>query len=64
MTTPSVDVAVTSSAAGTESGRTTSEWYRVATNGLGRPAKMPYPSWWISEVFPCMRFGAETISPP
>ena len=36
----------------------------MATKGLGRPAKRPCPSWWISEVLPCIRWGAATISPP
>ena len=36
----------------------------MATKGLGSPAKRPVPSWWISDVLPCMRWGAATISAP
>ena len=30
----------------------------------GSPAKIVFPSWRISEVFPCMSFGARTTWPP
>ena len=64
MTRPSSDSAVTSSTSGTVSRATTSEWYRVATNGSGRPRNTPRPSWVICEVFPCITCGALTTSPP
>jgi len=54
MTTPSSVSAVISRQSGTESRSTTSEWYRVASNGSGRPAKRPSPEWLIIDVLPCI----------
>ena len=44
MSTPSEVQPVGSSSSGRESGRTVSEWYRVAVNGSGRPASTPAPA--------------------
>src|SRR4029079_3215108 len=50
--------AVTSRQAGTVARSISSEWYRVASNGFGRPANTPLPSWWMGDVFPCMTRAA------
>ena len=53
-TCPSSVVAVTSRQSGTVSAATASEWYRVAVNGEGTPAKTLSP-WCTSwEVLPCI----------
>ncbi|OLT03438.1 hypothetical protein BJF90_25235 [Pseudonocardia sp. CNS-004] len=64
MITPPSVRPVTSNSAGSVSGRIDSEWYRVATNGSGRPARTPVPSWWTSEVLPCRSSGARSTTPP
>ncbi len=58
MIVPSSDRAVISSADGSDSSATIREWYRVAVNGFGRPAKIPRPSWLIWLVLPCITTGA------
>ncbi len=64
ITIPSSVSAVISSMSGTLARSTTSEWYRVATIGSGRPSNTPTPVWWITDVLPCMTCGARTTAPP
>ncbi len=64
ITIPEAVRPVTSKVSGTVSGSTVSEWYRVAVNGLGRPAKTPAPSCSTSLVLPCRSSGARSTVAP
>ena len=55
---------MTSRISGMDAGSTTSEWYRVATNGFGRPSEDSLSVVAHFEVFPCMSTGAWTMLPP
>ena len=43
---------------------TSSEWYRVAVKGFGRPSKSPCCAWRMGEVLPCRIRCARTTWPP
>ena len=66
ITMPLSVCAVTWISAGIVSGSTVSEWYLVAVNGLGRPARTPSASssWVTNDVLPCSSSGARSTVAP
>src|SRR5665647_2459567 len=61
---PTSTRAVTTSSSGTVPSTTASEWYRVAVNGVGSPARTPAPSCTTWLVLPCISSGATVTHAP
>ena len=64
MMTPESVHALGTSSGVTDSGSIVSEWYRVAVNGLGSPARTPVSSCRTREVLPCSSSGARPTRHP